>query len=335
MLALGLFLYSTVTQIWMIYLIHALPLGFAYSSAHIVVAVPILKHWFVRRQAVAIGVTLAGGSLGSSIMPQIVVQLGRSYDWRDAVEWSAVIPLALLPFVAAFLKETRGSAALYDAEVMMPSDVVVAGLSPAVTPIDRVVRREKRRNFVLLGVATFGLFFAGTALSAHIFLNLRDYGFSEQASASGLSLVFAAAFASKLLSGFFAERFQARPVWIVYQLLMLGGAMVLVLLGLKFVWVGILCLGFGWGGCFSLTQIMLSDRSFGSVSGRVLGWFIACEGFGAGSGGWLIGVMFDQLHSYFVPFVLCVLLIVFSILATLLLKPLRVKADTAVGESTQ
>jgi len=176
-----------------------------------------------------------------------------------------------------------------------------------------------RFRFIWLALAAFGIFYSAAAFIFHTFLNLKDQNFSEQAAATGVTIIFLTGLCGKFLSGFLAEKWRTQRVWLAHQILLLTGAVLLTVFGIEFVWIGLACLGFGWGGCFALTQVMASEQFSGAMLGRLTGWFIAFEGVGAGSGSWLTGVMFDRFQSYTVPFTVCITFICVSIAATVLL----------------
>lgn len=305
LLAVCLFLYSKIASVWSIYAIHML-MGFSYSASHVVIVVLIVRQWFPRRQPIAIGMTLAGASLGMGLFPQIIVRLLQTMEWRDAMLMLAVVPLLYLPILALLLKENPAASAGGPAPVKAASAGTGSGLS-------------LRARFTWLALAAFGIFYSGPAFIMHTFLNLKDQNFDEQAAATGVTLIFLTGLLGKFFSGFLAEKWQTSRVWMVHQFLMLFGAIALTYFGTGFVWFGLACLGFGWGGCFALAQVMVAEQFSGAMLGRLTGWFIAFEGVGAGSGSWLTGVMFDRFQSYAVPFNVCIFLIVVSVVATIVL----------------
>jgi MFS family permease len=306
LLVICLYLYSKVTALWMIYAIHVV-MGFCYSSAHVVIVVLIVKQWFPDRQAIPIGITLSGASLGSAIFPQIVVQLMQAFDWRTAMASLALFPLILLPLIAFVMKDAPGTA----------PKTAAATTAMADTPAETV---PNWGTVIFLAIASFGIFYAAASFIFHTFLNLKDQNFSEQSAATGVSVIFFTGLAGKFISGFLAEKWGTRPVWLSHQLLMLLGALMITFAGIETVWAALFCLGFGWGGCFSLTQVMIAEQFSNRLLGRMTGWFIAFEGLGSGSGSWLTGVMFDHFGAYRVPFLICDALLVASIGATLLLR---------------
>lgn len=86
--------YGYVTDVRQIYALHLL-LAFAYSSCHVVVVLLVLTRWFAQRRSTALGIILAGESLGGSILPPIIARLIGDAGWREAMHLLALMPLAL------------------------------------------------------------------------------------------------------------------------------------------------------------------------------------------------------------------------------------------------
>ena len=324
-----LLLYGLVRSVGDIYLLHSL-LGISYSTAHAIVVVLIVHRWFRTRRAAAIGIALAGTSLGSAIFPQIGVWLLGEYGWRQGLQAFAVFPLVLLPVLVLLLKDSPASigATRYGETPGSPAEPATS-TPQRVAP--QVARPVQRADILLLGLGTFGVFYASAAMIAHTFLNLRDQGLSPQQAATGLSLLFVTGLVGKVLSGFAADRWGTTNVWLAHQVLLLIGIACLTYIGFSWRWLGLALLGYGWGGCFSLTQMMIADRFAGPNLSRLMGWFILFEGFSSGSGSWLTGVLFDRSGSYWVPFTLCAGLVTMAILATIRLRAANPPAEPVVA----
>ena len=95
-LAAALFLYSKVSTATHIYLIHVL-MGLCFSATNIVVIVIVLSNWFVTKRGIAMGLTLAGTSLGSAFFPQFTAWLLGQMEWRAAFQVLAWLPILILP----------------------------------------------------------------------------------------------------------------------------------------------------------------------------------------------------------------------------------------------
>jgi MFS family permease len=111
--AVALLAYGSVTGVGEIYALHVV-LAFSYASCHTVVVVLILTRLFNIGIGPALGVVLAGESLGGTIFPQILVRLIEAEGWRPAMRTLAVLPvlmLAVMPWVLRWVPERRLAAA--------------------------------------------------------------------------------------------------------------------------------------------------------------------------------------------------------------------------------
>ena len=327
LLGICLLAYGAVRDVRDVYLLHV-ALGFCYSSAHAIIVVLIVQRWFATRRSGAIGIALAGTSLGSAIFPQVGVWLLGEYGWRQGLQAFAVFPLLLLPLLLVFLKDGPASvgAVRYGEAAAADSDRATTAQGQEFAPERPILVSD----VVLLALGTFGVFYASAAMAAHTFLNLRDQGLSPQQAATGLSTLFITGLVGKTISGFAADRWGTANVWLVHQALLLLGIASLTYVGIAGRWPGLVLLGYGWGGCFSLTQMMIADRFAGPRLSRLMGWFILFEGLSAGLGSWLTGVLFDRSGNYLMPFTVCILLVVSSIVATTRLR-MAIPGSTPAG----
>jgi len=84
-------------------------------------------------------------------------------------------------------------------------------------------------------------------------------------------------------------------------------------------WVGLVLFGFGWGGIYTLIQVLAADL-FGMLAlGKILGAINILDTFGGAAGPIVTGIMVDQTQSYVQPFiVISVLLLIATIAASFL-----------------
>jgi cyanate permease len=79
-------------------------------------------------------------------------------------------------------------------------------------------------------------------------------------------------------------------------------------------------IGLGWGGLFTLYN-MLAVNNFGLREiGRINGSISLMESVGVGLGSWVTGMLFDRFGSYQVPFTVLAVAIVVALLVGLLIR---------------
>lgn len=298
----------TIDQIYALYVL----LGMCYASSHVVIVVLLIRQCMATRQALAISVALSGTSLGSAIFPSLTVMALERFDWRHVLSTLAILPLLILPVAAALLPR-RG---IHD------------GVSFGASGGAAMARQIPIWTVGLLLVAIFGIFFSSTAILLNLFLHLQDIGLSPRVAAAGLSGVFITGLVGKVLVGIAAERWGIHRVWVSQQALLLVGALLIALAEPAIALPGLLLLGFGWAGCYVLTQVVISDVFAGANLGKIAGSFIVFEAISSGSGVWVAAALFDSYGSYRFAFELCCGLLAMAIVATLLFQR-AVKATEA------
>src|SRR5690606_17607371 len=111
------FLYSMVDDLGQIYGIHVL-FASALATSGLVVNVILVSRWFVKHRGLALGIALAGTSLGNGTLPPLNVALMAGVGWRQAMALNSLLPLLLLPIIFFVVRER-------------PSDM---GLTPPTDP---------------------------------------------------------------------------------------------------------------------------------------------------------------------------------------------------------
>jgi MFS family permease len=305
LLAVVLAVYSHVGSIAQVYVLHAL-LGVSYASVHVVGIGVLVSGWFPTRKRGPMGVALSGTSFGSAVLPQITAALLGAYGWRGSILVLAAPPLVMLLLAMLVIRQRR---------------LTGAGESAAVAEgptWSQAMRQIASFEFALLTVAAFGVYYAGSSFTAHSFLYVKDQGATVQAAAMGMTVIFTCGLVGKIGSGFLAERWGSTQVWLADQALFLAGGLALTLIGPKVMWPALAAIGLGWGGCYTLTQVLIAERFLGPSLGKLIGLFALIEGLGAGSGSWLTGVMFDHTGAYRTSFMVDCTILVVSISATAL-----------------
>jgi sugar phosphate permease len=316
-LGAALFAYGYVDDVRQIYALHFL-LAFAYSSCHVVVVVLILSRWFAKRRSTALGVILAGESLGGSILPLVIARLIGDLGWREAMHLLALMPLALAVMLLVLLRgRTEDHGQLPVGEVPVVGTARTAPEPPAPQRLSAYLLSPDL--WLLLAVAA-ALFYAGGGTAAHSFLYFTDRGFNATWAASSLSLVFVAAFIGKFGSGFLSEHCPGQAVWLMFQCVMLAGLAFLTIATSLTIWPGAALFGLGWGGSYTLTQAAVMERFRGPFLGRLSGLIVLVEGIAAGLGSYAGGLFHDVSGTYTVAYAVMTVSVGVAILGTLVLR---------------
>ncbi len=323
LLAALYYAYAHVQSLTHLYLIHA---GFAavLVAAGLNVAVIFVSQWFVARRGTAIGIALVGTSLGGMVFPKFGVHLMQGMNWRAAFAWEAIVPLAFLVLAYLFVRSPRPDGIQpWGADRTGNGGAVptAAGLLPDIDYRDAL----RTRTFWVLAFVAMTTFFSIMAVSANLFLHMRDLGFEPAQAGNGLGLMFGLAMLGKFLFGFLADVLPAKRVFLMNLAVMAIGALILATMRADLIWYSLALFGLGWGGLYTMIQL-LAVNAFGlSSAGKILGTITLLDATTAGLGIWVTAKIFDVTHSYHSAFVLICALVVLALLAATLVRDERAR----------
>ena len=143
-----------------------------------------------------------------------------------------------------------------------------------------------------------------------------------------VGVVFGMSLIGKLVWGVLADYFNHRYLFILNLALMGIGSLILNSMNFDFLWGFLICFGFGWGGLYTMIQLLVVG-SFGvRDAGKILGTITLLDAVGGGLGPWLTGYLFDLTQSYFMPFSVITGLIAIVFMGSFALRPLAHEAQT-------
>ncbi len=294
-LASAYFAYSRLQGLAQMYAIHvAFALTLLTSGTMVVIV--LVSSWFVEKRGLAIGIALLGTSAGSFVLPPLNAELIARLGWRQTFALEALFPLVVLVVVVLFV---RNSPAHYGGTAL---GVQQGAADPRTVGLD-FGQAIRTRSFWAIGISGFLIYYSILALFSHLFLHMRDLGYEPRVAASALSLLSVVAMASKLGSGWLADRIDRHKVFMGCLVIMLAGVACLATLKAgAWVWTAVVLVAAGWGGLFTLYN-MLTVNNFGlKAIGKINGSISSMESFGGGLGIWMTGKLFDDFGSYQVPF---------------------------------
>ena len=301
-LALGNYLYARIGSLQEIYAIHVL-LAACIASCGLLVSVMLVSKWFVKHRGFAIGIAVAGTSLGNAIFPQLNTWMISEFGWRTAFGYSTGIPLLLIPLVWLVMRERPA-----DMGLSLPGEERPHGEPAALTGMSYGAAL-KSVNFWLFASIAMLTFYSILALLTHLFLHMTDQGFEPQVAASGLTVLFALGLIGKLASGVLADIFGRKRVFVATLLVMCVGSWMMIGTSKVMFWPALVLVGGGWGGLYTLLQLLAADYFGVRDLGKILGTITVLDTLGGGMGPFLTGLMYDHYGSYTVPFTVIAVLI--------------------------
>jgi len=298
LLSAGFFLYSTVDSLNQIYWIH-LMFAAGLASCGLVVVVILISRWFIKDRGLAMGIAIAGTSLGNGTMPPVNAALMGEFGWRATFAWTSLLPLLLVPVIFLVIRERPTS--LGPQQPAVGSALASGGMS---------LRDALRtRNFWLLAFIAMFSFFSIIGTQAHLNLYMLSRGFSQMDASLSYTVLFYVGLGGKLLNGLLADRLGKKRVFVTTLAVMATGTLVLALPRTGSIWAGLVLFGFGWGGLYTLLQLLAADYFGPRHLGKILGVITVLDTLGGGLGPPTLGAILDSTGSYdnaFLPVILLV-----------------------------
>jgi MFS family permease len=315
LLGVGNFLYSDVNTLQDVYMISAL-YGLVLVLCGLMINVYLVSSWFTKKRGLAIGLVLAGTSLGNAAFPKLNSWLMQTADWQQVFNWIAWIPLLTIPVLFFFLKDSPSTQTAAKGEEQVSGELPqLSGYSLKAALLSR--------NFWCVAILAMCTFYGILAMSGHTYLFFRGQGYVEANAAWAVSIIFLGGLIGKLASGYLAESFGRKRVLLIGLLMMLLGitAMVMAIINSSDIlaWGGLVLFGFGWGGIYTLIQMLAADL-FGMLAlGKILGAINILDTMGGVAGIIVTAIMVDRTQGYLQPFIVILgLLVVATIAASLL-----------------
>jgi len=307
LLSAGYYLYSTVDSLSDIYAIHVL-FASALASCGLIVNVILVSRWFVKDRGLALGIALAGTSLGNGTLPPLNAILMEAVGWQSAFRWISLLPLFLIPVILFVVREHP-----VNLDRQMPVAKANGAASASITSLT-LGTAIRTPNFWILALIAMFTFFAIIGTQAHLNLYMLGQGFDQTGASLSYTVLFYLGLIGKIASGFLADRVGRQRIFIGTLTAMAIGAGILTLSGNNAIWAGLVCFGLGWGGLYTLLQLLAADYFGPRHLGKILGAITVLDTFGGGLGPAVIGGIFDRTGSYKQAFILVTGLVIAALL---------------------
>ena len=232
--------------------------------------------------------------------------------------WLSLIPLCYIPFLLLLVKESPE-------ELNQDNQEVDQNFSQTNHSGGSTLKEAlSTKNFWLLSLMAFCTFYSILAMTGHVFLLMREENYAPQIAATGVSIIFIGGFIGKVLSGKMAEVIGRKKVLLTGVGVMFAGSIFIVLaLFFKdpiFIWIGLALYGTGWGGLYTLIQLLTADL-FGIIAlGKIMGVINILDTIGGGLGPYMTGILYDITQSYLLPFTVISCLLIIAFISSSLLK---------------
>jgi MFS family permease len=268
-------------------------MGLGLAGAGLAITVVAVSRWFLRSRGLALGIVLAGTSLGNGFLPSIFTHFIAELGWQRA-SLVAVAMLAILPSIIWLaVREWPRDRGLKPYGADKPAAEAQA-MGEELSYLDILRRKE----FWLMAIAAFGTFYSILGVNNNMILHMQQLGQSAAAGAAMAIPLFIAGLTGKLLSGWLSDIVGRKAVWIGSLALMFVGAALLASMQVGLIAVASVVLGLGWGANYTLLQAVAGDL-FGARSlGRVMGAVTVLDAGGGALGPWVTARFADGSGDY-------------------------------------
>jgi MFS family permease len=308
MLALGLLGSAYASALWHIIVLYGIVMTIGANCLGLVVFVPLLSQWFVRRRGMAISIVQSANGFGRAASAPLAQLLISAIGWRRAYLTQAALMVALVLPLAGFFRGTDPGAAATKAAPESPR-----GLPEVDSPSARdwTVREAMRtRHFWLLSTVYLCTGLGSFLVSLHQLAFAVDVGFDKLYAASVLGLGSFLAIAGTILTGTMSDYIgRELSAILAYAISIVGVIFALFISSPNqgwLLWLHACFFGLTWGARGPAITAKTADLFPGRHLGAILGVITIGTGIGSAVGAWAAGWIHDVTGSYRVAFLLSI-----------------------------
>ena len=339
MLGIGFILLSLVEGLWTFYAI-VLVLGLGMNLAGWVTLNTAVANWFMRKRALALGLSSTGIGIGGLLAPLVTWSLVNN-GWRPTAFWTGIaVMLISIPLSQLLRQRPQDYGMLPDGAQPGPEGEAPRPLPKAVTTVDFTVREAVRdRSFWLVSVGHGMALVSVFAVMVHLVpLLVEGHGWDATSAQAMFAVVSISSLIGQITGGLLGDRFSKTRI---SAACMIGHCIALVLMATAgsgvFVAIAAAVHGLAWGVRGPLMMAIRADfygmRNFGTI----MGYSSAIVMVGPLIGPALAGGLNDHFGSYREAFVLLGILTGLSTVFFLLARkpPLPLRAQAAMAADDQ
>ncbi len=331
-LAVCFCLYPFAKDLNQLYMLHV---GFAAGLVlcGLMPNVVLLSQWFIRYRGAVVGLLTSASSLAGSILPLAIAPLVLNPDlgWRWGFGALAItfIVLGLIPGLLA-LKASPADVGQWPDGAKQPASAAEQGEERDGVEFYVAFRS---RTLWALAVSSACLWFSITSINsqATIFFE-QDAGMTAANATRLYSTIFACSVAGKFLFGAMSDYVAKPRVMLMSAVLLFAGSLLVFAPGeqgwvlsqnITQLIVFAVVFGLGYGGSFTMIQLVCVDCFGQRALGKLLGIIIFVDSLGGALGIGLSGQLKASTGSYLVPFATVAAVAFVAIISALFIKPLQ------------
>jgi MFS family permease len=259
-------------------------------------------NWFKKKAKIAISIVACGFGLGGLMVPA-VTELIDVFQWRTAMDAIGLITLVIvlpLSFVVRNKPELYGY--LPDGDISGTVDTKSSQISESKAEINvRASQALKSRIFWQLAISSLCHGFVISAIITHIMPYLSSLGIARSFSSLVALVISIASISGRLSSGWLAERWGSKQVFVTGFALMTIGLLIFGYVTNEMIWLlipFITTFSLGWGFSVTMRLSLLRDYFGRANYGTILGFLSGMMMLGSMIGAPIAGWVFDTWGSY-------------------------------------
>ena len=314
MVGIGYFLMSQVHSIWHLYLFQGFIIGIGISGTDVILLSTIAR-WFVKRRGLMSGIVKIGTGVGTMLAPLVITWLITNHEWRNTYSIIGITLFVCIIFNALLLRRDPASMQLLpDGEKVINVEDIELTESG-----NSLHQASKTRQFWLLCLAYFVVFFCTISIIVHFAPSVIEIGQSASFGASMISVIGGASIVGRFVMGMTNDRIGSKRALLICFSIFVAGFVWLQFANESWTLVIFAVIyGFCHGGFYTLISPTVAEF-FGMRShGLIFGIVVFSGSIGGSLGPLVIGNMFDIFNSYQGSFLLLLLLACVGLISILL-----------------
>ena len=324
-LIVALGFYPTMTslgQLTAIYMVFALGL----ACCGLVPNMLILTRWFRHYRGLAAGLLLMGSTIGGAVFPLFARETLVTQGWRQAVLMIAILGSIMMIGAVVFLVRNHPE------EMGLNVDGAVSADEPdttakTVSPGPTLKQAVKMPEFYILAFVTGALWFITLSMLQHqsIFIG-KDLGVDSARLPLIFSLFFWFAIIGKLLLSWLSDIVNKLRVMLSAVLCLILGLFLLRMVSAEnsLVLYGYAAIfGIGFGGTFSMIQLVLAEYFSGASYGKILALLTTVDSLAGSAGVKYLGHIRVAQGAYLPAFDLLIVMCAVSAILVMVLMRLK------------
>jgi len=305
----------------------------------------IVSNWFNKHRGKVVGMVVASSSLGGATLPLLISPIVNNPEW--GWRWGFGL-LSIFFWIFAVIPVYKVIRSSPEAMGLRPDGHQETSIDSAESQLLQSTENKDKTEFkdalfsralFCLGIGSACLWFAIQGLNSQIriFFEL-DVGFTAQQSVLLFSIIYWFSFIGKFSFGALSDRLPKRTVLFISScVLFLGSLLLFEISGNELILTNntmqlslfTIFFGLGFGGSFSMIQLVAVETFGKKYLGRVLGIISMIDGLAAAGATQLLASMADDAAgSYLGAFGLVAIVTLIGIINVFFIKPIKIKSKS-------